>query len=321
MSREKVFVSYSHRDREWLEQLLEHLAALERWGLIHVWSDTRIEVGANWQGEIESALSQSKAAVLLVSPAFLASRYIWEKEMPPILAHSEQGMEIFPLIVRPCAWRLEKVLSPLQGRPPGGRALSIGSNAQIDLDLASFVYELAAVVEKAPGNLATQEREFADQYRAAAGQRAPGGRSNWQGFGTLRSRMWSEGSFGQTPQSWTGVYNNDYQFNLTIHDWSGRQFQGGISYVCTGTVTRVTGHLVDDANEVAAVRRLLKAGGRDIQEAQVAVVFTETGYEKEGTRRINFDGEYRAVWSGRSMAGAWFAGGRLVASFELEPDD
>src|ERR687894_656546 len=107
MSRENVFVSYSHRDRGWLEWLMVHLAVLERRRLIHVWSDTRIAFGADWEVEIERALSESRVAVLLVSPAFLASDYIWSKELPRIMGHREQGMEVLPLIIRPCAWQLE----------------------------------------------------------------------------------------------------------------------------------------------------------------------------------------------------------------------
>jgi TIR domain len=87
MSRQKIFVSYSHRDRAWLERLLEHLGALERWQLVHAWTDGRIGAGASWEDEIDRALGEAKAAVLLVSPAFLASQYIWDVEMERIEAH------------------------------------------------------------------------------------------------------------------------------------------------------------------------------------------------------------------------------------------
>src|SRR5262245_30546989 len=99
MDRTKLFVSYSHRDRPWLERLKTHLAILERQGLVHVWSDTRIAVGAAWREEIESALAECHVAVLLVSPDFLASEFIWRDEMERLLAHEKQpqGMDILPL--------------------------------------------------------------------------------------------------------------------------------------------------------------------------------------------------------------------------------
>ena len=125
MPRSKLFISYSHRDDDWLQRLTLHLAQLERRGIVHVWSDTQIRVGDRWETEIEDALTESRAAVLMVSPTFLASPYIWEQELPRILKHaSEGGMLIFPLIVKPCAWRISPGLAQRQARPLNGRALS-----------------------------------------------------------------------------------------------------------------------------------------------------------------------------------------------------
>jgi hypothetical protein len=47
------------------------------------------------------------------------------------------------LIVRPCAWQLEAFLAKLQARPREGRPPSLGSESRIDMDLSSFVIELA----------------------------------------------------------------------------------------------------------------------------------------------------------------------------------
>lgn len=150
MPRTKIFVSYSRDDGEWLGRLALHIAVLERSGLIDVWSDARIEAGADWEQAIELALSSAKIAVLLVSPAFLASQFIWQHEIPRIVAHAKQGMDVLPLIVSPSAWRLEKELARLQARPTDGRALSLRSESQIDEELASFTYELAARVGISP---------------------------------------------------------------------------------------------------------------------------------------------------------------------------
>jgi len=144
--RTRVFVSYSSQDREWLERLRTHVAVLDRRNLIHVWSDDQLQAGADWREGIEGALSQSRVAVLLISPAFLASSYIWSDEMPRILAHSKQGMEILPVIVRPCAWKLEPDLERFQARPVEVVALSAGNEYEVDLRLSNLTYELAARV-------------------------------------------------------------------------------------------------------------------------------------------------------------------------------
>src|ERR1700733_11862884 len=150
MSRTKIFVSYSHDDTIWKDRFLQQIAVLERLGLVDIWSDSKIKAGAAWEEEIEAALTAAKVAVLLISPAFLASQFIWDKEMPRIIAHSAQGMEVLPLIVRPCAWRLLNELARLQACPKGGRALSIGNEGQINSDLSDFAYELAKQIGKSP---------------------------------------------------------------------------------------------------------------------------------------------------------------------------
>jgi hypothetical protein len=142
------------------------MAILERWEIVHLWSDDRIGVGADWEREINAALDESGVAVLLLSPSVLASAYIWgkDKEIDRIQDHSERGMAVLPLVVRPCAWRLEKWLSSLQVRPTDGRALSIGDDAQIDLDRSAFVYELAALVNRFSPVDAAKERAIANEH-------------------------------------------------------------------------------------------------------------------------------------------------------------
>src|SRR5687768_10381779 len=111
----RVFVSYSHRDRRWLERLQVHLKPLVRERLIELWDDSQIQAGDRWKDEITRALEAADVAILLVSADFLASDFIANDELPPLLAKAESdGTWILPVIVSPCRFADTESLSRFQ---------------------------------------------------------------------------------------------------------------------------------------------------------------------------------------------------------------
>jgi TIR domain len=164
MDRTKIFLGYAHEDESWKDLLVLHLAVLERQGLVHVWADTRIQIGADWQMQIQKALDDSQVAVLLISPNFLRSEFILNSEVPTLIqAHAERGMKVLPIIIRPCAWRIVDWLSKRQVRPKNGRAIALVDNAQADVDLTAIIYEIAAMVSHVSVELATDEIALAQK--------------------------------------------------------------------------------------------------------------------------------------------------------------
>lgn len=107
-----VFVSYSHRDQEFLRRLMVHLRPLEKQGVVELWADTKLMAGDSWKEEIERALGRSRIAILLISADFLASDFIIDNELPPLLEKAEtKGTRIVPLILKPCRFIRDRKLA------------------------------------------------------------------------------------------------------------------------------------------------------------------------------------------------------------------
>jgi internalin A len=91
--RDRVFVSYSHLDAQWLDKLREFLHPDIRNGRIDYRDDHNLAPGEKWYEELAGYIAHARVAVLLVSPNFLASDFIREKELPLILGGRGAGAD------------------------------------------------------------------------------------------------------------------------------------------------------------------------------------------------------------------------------------
>ncbi|MGB8261190.1 MAG: TIR domain-containing protein [Terracidiphilus sp.] len=93
--RDRVFVSYSHKDAEWLDSLLNEFQPAVRNGLVDLWMDRGIEPSDPWRQMIYAGMDSARAAILLISPNFFASKFIMDEELPRLRASEAQGLRIF----------------------------------------------------------------------------------------------------------------------------------------------------------------------------------------------------------------------------------
>jgi class 3 adenylate cyclase len=122
----RIFVSYSHRDPEYLgaDSLLGFLNGLERDENVEFWTDQSLEAGMAWDETIQERLRTSDIALVLVSQSFLDSAYCNNVEISTFLDRCRRdGMIVFPVILSPCEWERHEWLTSRQFIPTGGETL------------------------------------------------------------------------------------------------------------------------------------------------------------------------------------------------------
>lgn len=98
----KVFLSYSHNDLQLMRRLDVHLAPLKRIEKIESWNDRDILPGLDWDSTIRKQLNEADIILLLITADFVASEYIWEKELKFALEKMKQGKcRLIPILLQP----------------------------------------------------------------------------------------------------------------------------------------------------------------------------------------------------------------------------
>lgn len=123
MPESKIFISYSHKDEPYREELEKHLIMLKRNGFIQTWTDRKILPGQEWSKEISSELEVAEIILLLISSDFLASDYCFDIEVKQAMKQHEQGVsKVVPIILRPCDWH-DAPFGILQGLPKDAKPI------------------------------------------------------------------------------------------------------------------------------------------------------------------------------------------------------
>jgi len=100
--KETLFISYSHADADWLQKIKKFLSNLEQQGVVKILDDEQLQAGEEWRPQIVALLDSAKAAMLLVSQDFLASKFIRESELPVLLKEAQaKGKKIFWVHIKP----------------------------------------------------------------------------------------------------------------------------------------------------------------------------------------------------------------------------
>src|SRR5260221_3923998 len=117
-----AFISYSHRDEVFRQELETHLAPLRRQGLLSVWHDRRITPGDHLDDAISENLESADLILMLISADFVASEYCYAREMTRALERNQaRAARAISIICRPCDFQglpfARFLLLPTDGKP------------------------------------------------------------------------------------------------------------------------------------------------------------------------------------------------------------
>ena len=114
------FICYARADHELVATFRTYLAAVEEDCGIRFWQDPDLIAGGHWNDDIARAIQAAEVFLLLLSPAWRASTYIRDTELPAIRKRSvENGGLVIPVILSECAW--PPIAGNLQAVPRNGR--------------------------------------------------------------------------------------------------------------------------------------------------------------------------------------------------------
>lgn len=146
----KIFISYSHKNKEYLDRLLVHLKVLKNLdGGFEVWSDEKIKTGQKWKEEIKNALAISNIAILLISTDFLASDFVTNNELPPILEKAKSAnTKVLSLLVEPSRFA-DSSLSEFQAvNDPSLTLAEMSSRAEQDRVYLKLMDEIQNIISE-----------------------------------------------------------------------------------------------------------------------------------------------------------------------------
>jgi TIR domain-containing protein len=134
----RIFTSYSHNDRIWVERIKKQITPLKE-DLLDLWDDSQLADG-DWRGQLERQMSLATVALFLVSENFCASKFIMEIELATLLRnHQDRGVRVLWILLNACFWEktplapfqcLNDTKRPLAGLTPAQRNKALDESAR-----------------------------------------------------------------------------------------------------------------------------------------------------------------------------------------------
>ncbi len=142
--KKKIFICYSHEDKDFLDKLLVYLKILKI-NDIDYWFDEKIRTGDDWPAEIQIAIETAHLTICLLSNSFLSSSFIQKREFPGIQARQKEGMIIFPVLMKDCLWKYVPWFKNVQIYPKDGVPLEDLDEKEQEKKLMQIVQDILEI--------------------------------------------------------------------------------------------------------------------------------------------------------------------------------
>ncbi len=161
----QVYVSYSRKDQQLWKELKNHLIPLERKGLIALYdpNDQIGNVGREWQQAISSHLESAQLILLLISPYYIASEFLYNIEMKRAMQRCEVGeATVLPILLRPTYWQ-DEPFGTISPSPENHRPVTMwrkkgAAFLQVAIEIRKIVDQLLASPDTKIVNVWISER-------------------------------------------------------------------------------------------------------------------------------------------------------------------
>lgn len=102
----RIFISYSSKNTDYIHRFITHLEVLKSNNSIDYWYDRKIEPGTKWDDSIKEEMSKADIFIFMLSPDFLANKYIFEFELPQAIEQFNNSIsKLFFVELQPCGWQ------------------------------------------------------------------------------------------------------------------------------------------------------------------------------------------------------------------------
>jgi hypothetical protein len=145
-----IFISYSHKDRPWLDYVRSFFEPLATHWNLQIWDDEKLRIGDDWRGDVYSAVDACRVFIVLVSRYALASKFIANEEVGRVLKRPKGEVQLCPIVVTPYFSKPLPWLDQPNRRPPDNKALSELPDPARDREMATIAEQIDAIITAIP---------------------------------------------------------------------------------------------------------------------------------------------------------------------------